>query len=205
MCGRYELNETPARLGSRYRIEPGDLVFEADPDIRPTTVNPVVLLHDGSHRLELMRWGLVPSWLRDPRAVRHPFNAVSETASEKPFFRTAFRKRRCIVPANAFFEWTPIPGEKRKRKMRITRADGELFSLGGLHEYRREGDEVIASYTILTTQPNAIMQPVHDRMPVIVGDAEIEAWLAPETSLDSVRAMCMPCPSEWLDMQVAGS
>lgn len=204
MCGRYELNETPARLGSRYRIEPGEIAFEANADVRPTTVNPVVLVRDGARRLELLRWGLVPYWVRDPGAVRHPFNAVSETASEKPFFRAAFRKRRCIVPANAFFEWTPIPGERRKRKMRIARADGDLVSLAGLHEYWREGDEAIASYTILTTQPNAIMQPIHDRMPVIIGDAEVDAWLAPQTSLDSVHAMCMPCPSEWLEVR-AGS
>jgi putative SOS response-associated peptidase YedK len=201
MCGRYELNETPARLGSHYRIEPGDLAFEASADVRPTSLNPVVLLRKGNRHLELLRWGLVPSWVRDPKAVRHPFNAVSETAAERPFFRRAFRSRRCIAPANAFFEWTEVPGERRKRKMRIVRADGELVSLAGLREYWRHSAEIIASYTILTTQPNALMQPIHDRMPVIIDDAEIDAWLAPETSLDSVRAMCMPCPSEWLTVQ----
>jgi putative SOS response-associated peptidase YedK len=198
MCGRYELNETPANLGSHYRIDPGNLDFAPDADVRPTTTNPVVLIHDGVRRIELRRWGFVPYWVKDPKAISNPFNAVSETAPDKPFFRTAFRTRRCIVPANAFFEWTVVPGEKRKAKVRVGRADGELLSLGGLHEYWKRGDQSIASYTILTTQPNELMAAIHNRMPVIIGAEEIDEWLAPETSLDSARAMCMPCPSEWL-------
>ncbi|MEP6941645.1 MAG: SOS response-associated peptidase [Betaproteobacteria bacterium] len=203
MCGRYELNETPARLGSRYRVEPGEIEFAANVDVSPTSVNPVVLVHDGARQLSLRRWGLVPSWVRDPKAVRHPFNAASETAADKPFFRTALRKRRCVVPVNAFFEWMPVAGEKRKRKMRIARADGQIMSLAGLYEYWRQGDERIASYTILTTQPNAIMEPIHDRMPVVIADDEVDAWLDADTPIDSVRALCMRCPSEWLEAGIA--
>jgi putative SOS response-associated peptidase YedK len=198
MCGRYELNETPANLGSRYRIEPGNVDFAPNADVRPTTSNPVVLMRDDVRCIELRRWGFVPSWAKDPKAISNPFNAVSETAPDKPFFRTAFRKRRCIVPANAFFEWQVVPGEKRKAKVRIARADGELLSLGGLHEYWQQGDQVIASYTILTTASNDLMAPIHNRMPVVIGDAEIDEWLAAGTSVDSARAMCLPCPSEWL-------
>jgi putative SOS response-associated peptidase YedK len=201
MCGRYELNETPANLGSRYRIEPGNLEFAANGDVRPTTSNPVVLVRDGVRRIELRRWGLVPSWAKDPKAISNPFNAVSETAPDKPFFRAAFRKRRCIVPANAFFEWKVVPGEKRKAKVRIERADGNLLSLAGLYEYWQQGDQSISSYTILTTEPNALMAAIHTRMPVIIGDTEVDEWLAPETTLDSARAMCMPCPSEWLGVR----
>src|SRR5438552_7256217 len=101
MCGRYELNETPANLGSHYRIDPGNLDFAPDADVRPTTTNPVVCIRHGARRIELRRWGLVPYWVEDPKAIGNPFNAMSETAPDKPFFRTAFRKRRCIVPANA--------------------------------------------------------------------------------------------------------
>jgi putative SOS response-associated peptidase YedK len=198
MCGRYELNETPARLGSRYHVEPGDIEFAASADVAPTTVNPVILARDGLRRLSLRRWGLVPSWVSDPQVVRHPFNAASETAADKPFFRTALRKWRCVVPVNAFFEWTPVAGAKRKRKIRIARTDGQIMSLAGLYEYWRKGDEMIASYTILTTQPNAIMEPIHDRMPVIIADDEVDAWLDADTSPATVRALCMPCPSEWL-------
>jgi len=198
MCGRYELNETPARVGSRYRIAPGDLAFAPNADVRPTTSNPVVFVQDGVRRMELRRWGFVPSWAKDPKAISNPFNAVSETAADKPFFRSAFRRRRCIVPANAFFEWKADAGAKRKTKYRIARADGELISLAGLHEYWQHEDLSIASYTILTTQPNELLAAIHTRMPVIIGDAEIDEWLAPETSVDSARAMCMPCPSDWL-------
>lgn len=198
MCGRYELNETPANLGSHYRIEPGDLEYAPSADVRPTMINPVVLLRGDARRIELLRWGFVPYWVTDPKAVSNPFNAVSETAPDKPFFRAAFRKRRCIVPANAFFEWQFVPGEKRKLKVRIGPAVGGWLSLGGLHEFWRQGNQTIASYTILTTQPNELMAAIHTRMPVIIGDAEIDGWLAPETSLERARAMCLPCPSEWL-------
>ena len=198
MCGRYELNETPARVGARYRIEPGDIEFAPNADVRPTTSNPVVFVHDGVRRMALRRWGFVPSWVKDPKAISNPFNAVSETAPDKPFFRTAFRRRRCIVPANAFFEWKSEVGVKRKTKYRITRTDGELISLAGLHEYWQHEDQSIASYTILTTQPNELMATIHARMPVIIGDAEVDEWLALETSVDTARAMCMPCPSDWL-------
>jgi len=81
--------------------------------------------------------------------------------------------------------------------MRIARADRELISLAGLHEYWRNGDDIILSYTILTTQPNELLAPIHNRMPVIIGDDELEEWLDPGTSTDAARAMCMPCPSEW--------
>ena len=198
MCGRYELNETPARVGSRYRIEPGDIEFAHNADVRPTTSNPVVFVHDGVRRMALRRWGFVPSWVKDPKAISNLFNAVSETAPDKPFFRTAFRRRRCIVPANAFFEWKSEVGVKRKTKYRIFRADSELIALAGLHEYWQYEDQSIASYTILTTQPNELMATIHTRMPVIIGGAEVDEWLAPETSVDTARAMCMPCPSDWL-------
>jgi putative SOS response-associated peptidase YedK len=90
----------------------------------------------------------------------------------------------------------PLPStEKRERKIRIARADGQIMSLAGLYEYWRKGDEMIASYTILTTQPNAMMEPIHDRMPVIIADDEVDAWRDADTSLVDVRALCMPCPA----------
>jgi putative SOS response-associated peptidase YedK len=196
-CGRYELNETPARLGSRYRVEPGDLEFAQNDDVRPTDTNPVVLLRDGQRVATMRRWGIVPFWVKDPKAINNPFNARSEEAYAKPFFREPFASKRCLVPATAFFEWMHM-GQKRKQKYRIARADGDLVTLAGLHDYWRRGDDVFATYTILTTAPNALMEPIHNRMPVILGQGDQDEWLDPARSVDTARAMCMPCPSEWL-------
>ena len=198
MCGRYELNDTPARLGSRYRIAPGDLDFAQNADVRPTTTNPVILLREGKRIASMRRWGIVPFWTKDPKAMSTPFNARSEEAHAKPMFRGPFQSRRCLIPATAFFEWQVIPGQKKKQKIRITRADGDLVTLAGLYDYWHHGDDAIESYTILTTSPNSRIEPIHNRMPVILGAADEDAWLDPTTSVDSARAMCMPCPSEWL-------
>ena len=198
MCGRYELNETPARLGSRYRIDPGDLEFAQNADVRPTDANPVILLDRGERIASLRRWGIVPFWAKDPKAISTPFNARSEGAYAKPMFRGPFKSKRCLVPATAFFEWTPIEGQKKKQKMRIARADGDLITLAGLHDYWRRGDAAIESYTILTTSPNVLMETIHNRMPVILAQGDEDEWLDPATSADTARTMCMPCPSEWL-------
>ena len=198
MCGRYDLSETSANLGSRFRVAAGSLVYEANADVRPTTSNPVIVERDGARSIELMRWGLVPSWAKEPKAITHCFNARSETAHEKPMFRGAFRSKRCLVPASAFFEWVAVPGMAKKVKHRISRSDAEHLVLAGLWEYWRRGSDEIKSFTILTTTPNEVMSPIHDRMPVILAESEWDDWLAPATSVDALRAMCMPCPSEWL-------
>ena len=198
MCGRYELNDTPARLGSRYRIEPGDLDFAQNVDVRPTETNPVILLRDGRRIASMRKWGIVPFWAKDPKAMSTPFNARSEEAHAKPMFRGPFKSKRCLVPATAFFEWQTVPGQKKKQKIRIARADGDLITLAGLYDYWRRGDDVLETFTILTTAPNATMEPIHDRMPVILGPDDEDEWLDAATSVDTARAMCMPCPSEWL-------
>jgi putative SOS response-associated peptidase YedK len=198
MCGRYDMSETPARLGSRYRIDVGQLDFAPNTDVRPTTLNPVILLRDGKREGELMRWGLVPYWANDPKAITNCFNARSESAYQKPMFRGSFKNKRCLVPASAFYEWTHVPGVPRKVKYRISRSDGDLVALAGLWDYWHREDQEILSYTILTTVPNEMMAELHDRMPAILGEEEWDEWLAPESSIDSLRAMCMSCPSEWL-------
>jgi putative SOS response-associated peptidase YedK len=147
MCGRYELNETPARLGSRYRIDPGALEFAANADVRPTETNPVILLNNGRRIVSMRKWGIVLFWAKDPKAISTPFTARSEDAYSKPMFRGPFKSKRCIVPATAFFEWQFVPGQKKTQKIRITRADGDLITLAALYDYWHHGDEAIESYT----------------------------------------------------------
>jgi putative SOS response-associated peptidase YedK len=129
----------------------------------------------------------VPFWTNDPKAISHPINARSEDAYAKPMFRGPFKGKRCVVPATAFFEWKGI-----------ARADGDMVTLAGLYDYWRRGDDVMETYTILTTAPNALMETIHNRMPVILGQSDEDEWLDPTTSVDTARAMCMSCPSEWL-------
>jgi|SRR5450631_2989585 putative SOS response-associated peptidase YedK len=198
MCGRYELNETPANLGSRYRVEPGDLDFARNADVRPTQTNPVILLCEGQRVASMRKWGIVPFWAKDPKAISTPFNARTEEAYAKPMFRGPFKSKRCLVPASAFFEWKAIEGQKKKQKYRIARADGDLVTLAGLYDRWHHGDELIESYTILTTAPNTLMETIHNRMPVILGPADEDEWLDPATSVDIARAMCISCPSDWL-------
>lgn len=205
MCGRYDLSETPARLGSRYRVDVGSLVFSPESDVRPTSRNPVILQRGATRVVELMRWGLIPSWVKDPKALNNCFNARAEDAYIKPMFRGPFNSQRCLVPASAFYEWTHVPGERQKLKYRIRRADGDLCALAGLYDLWRRSDQEIRSYTILTTSPNQMMAALHERMPVILGEEEWDEWLAPGTSVDTLRAMCMPCPSGWLVAEAADS
>jgi len=202
MCSRYELIETPARLVSRYRVECGDLEYAPKPDVRPKDTNPVILIDDGQRAASMRRWGIVPNWAKDPMAINNPFNARSEEAYAKPFFLEPFRTKRCLVPATAFFEWMHL-GQKRTEKYRFARADGDIVTFVGLYDQWRRGDEIIDSYTILTTAPNALMEAFHNRMPAILGHADEDEWLDPATSVDTARAMCMPCPSEWLAASAA--
>lgn len=128
-----------------------------------------------------MRWGLIPSWSRDPKAVRHTFNARAETLREKPSFRDAYRHRRCIIPVTRFYEWP------QKVKHRIERADGDLLTMAGLWEaHPTEG----LTCTMVTCAPTAALAPIHDRMPLILNAEQSEEWLGPQGHL-------MPlCPAE---------
>ena len=197
MRGRYELNETPARLGSRYRVEPGDLDFAQNADVRPTDTNPVILLHDG-RRIASIESGASS---RSGRKIRRQSARRSTLGQKKPTRSrcSAVRSSRSgAFPTTAFFEWQAIESQKKKRKIRISRADGDMLTLAGLHDYWRRGDDVLETFTILTTAPNVIMEPIHNLMPVILAEADEDEWLDSATSVATARAMCMPCPSEWL-------
>lgn len=203
MCGRYELNETPERLKARFDLS-GDLFVPARPEYAPTVQGPIIRFTDGERRMSLARWGLVPSWAKDPKIASSTFNARAETVAEKPAFRSAFKKRRCIVPASAFFEWKEVPGEKRKRKLRIALADGEPLALAGLWEWHPGfGDGPVESFTILTTEPNKAMAEIHNRMPVILAPEDYGLWLAPEQHPDALHELLRACPSDALKIEEA--
>lgn len=177
MCGRYDLSDNPAAIRAKFSV-PAVPEFAPNADWRPTNLAPVVRLDEhGARECVLARWGLVPGWAPDLKFGNRCINARSETVAKLPAFRTAFRKRRCLVPVNAFFEWS---GEKGKRsKWRIRLREEPLFALAGLWEWwqDRASGESVHSYTIITCAANAAIAPLHDRMPVILREADYARWL----------------------------
>jgi putative SOS response-associated peptidase YedK len=179
MCGRYALVVAgDGSLQRRFSLE--ELLDDPAPrfNVAPTQTLPVVVRHSPNH-LETMRWGLIPSWAKDPSVGNRMINARAETVAEKPAFRRPFRSRRCLVPASGFFEWKREGTGKQPYFIHLT--DEPLFAFAGLYDiwHDPQGQEV-RSYTILTTDANDLMAPIHDRMPVILAREDEDDWLDPD-------------------------
>jgi len=197
MCGRYDLSDNPAAIRARFSV-PAVPDFAPNIDWRPTNNAPIVrLAADGTRECALARWGLLPAWAPDLKFGNRCINARAETVAKLPAFRNAFAKRRCLVPVNAFFEWS---GEKGQRmKWRISLREEPLFALAGLWEWwqDRESGEAIASFTIITCAANAVIAPLHDRMPVILRQPDYARWL--DTNADG-QPLLAPFDSESLEL-----
>ena len=181
MCGRYTHKLTWPQIVELYRLTGGaDPPPELHPryNMAPTQMAPVIRQGAAGREFALMRWGLVPSWAKEASIGNRMINARSETAAEKPAFRAALRTRRCLVPANGFYEWQKTAGAKQP--WWIGMKDDEAFAMAGLWEaWRDPGDgSSLLTFTILTTEANALLAPIHERMPVIIDPADYEAWLA---------------------------
>ena len=179
MCGRFTLTSTPERLALRFGL---DEVPELAPryNIAPSQDVLTVRAEAGGARvLESRRWGLIPHWAKDPKIGNRMINARSETAVERPAFRDAFRLRRCLVPADGFYEWAG--GSAPRQPYRIGLSDGSPFAIAGLWEqWSRSEGPAIESCTLLTTRANERIAPLHDRMPVILEPDDYARWLDPE-------------------------
>lgn len=205
MCGRYDLNESPQILMLYFALSEiaGDY---SNSDVRPTNMAPIIRLKDGHRLARLARWGLIPSWSKDDKIAQHTFNARAETVAEKPSFRSAFKRRRCLVPVSAFFEWQAVPGQKKKRKLRFASSEGNPLAIAGLWErwVRPDSGDPVESYTVITTAANAMMAQIHDRMPVILGKEDWDTWLNPAVEATPLlQSMLVPCPDEWLAVSPA--
>lgn len=200
MCSRYSLTAPPEAVRTYFSTGNG-LEFPARYNIAPT--QPVLIVrraHAGHREQHLVRWGLIPSWVKDPREFSTLINARSETAAEKPSFRGAMRHRRCLVPATGFYEWTGKPGSKQPHLFRPR--DGGLMAFAGLAEHwvGADGSE-LETMAILTTAANATMQPYHDRMPVILAPDHFDVWLdcTPGTS-KFAESLLAPPPASLLEV-----
>lgn len=196
MCGRFTLwiqfgdllkafpdFKFPETIPSRYNIAPSQDV--------------AVVPNDGRSEIQFFRWGLVPHWADDPAIGNRMINARGETVAEKPSFRAAYRRRRCLILADGFYEWRREPGSGAKTPFYVRMASGAPFAFAGLWEVWRPDDQPLHSCTIITTRPNAVVAPIHNRMPVIIPRIAYDRWLDPEEKhpreLDDLLA---PYPSE---------
>ena len=177
MCGRFTQTVSAAKVAEAFGVQ--EIAGDIRPSYNVAPTQPVaVVVTDGKKRLVSMRWGLVPSWAKDLSIGNKLINARAETITEKASFRTAFKKRRCLVVADGFYEWQKIGDAKRP--MYIQLRSREPFGMAGLYEvwHSPEGGEV-TSCTIITTEANDLMQPIHDRMPVIIPKESHDLWLDP--------------------------
>jgi putative SOS response-associated peptidase YedK len=198
MCGRFGVpfrgDDLAAALGAVWTGEP---LPEPRFNVAPTQHAPVLFEHEGARRLEMTRWGLIPSWAKDPSIGSKMINARAETVAEKPSYRVAFRKRRCLVPMGGFFEW------KREGSQKVPHwihpAAGDVVTVAGLWErwYPRDA-EPVTTFTVLTTAANAFMAELHDRMPVIVARDDRDQWLHPGAPEADLLALLRGCPEGYL-------
>jgi putative SOS response-associated peptidase YedK len=200
MCGRFTLTVDPGELQDAFPGFVNTTTFKPRYNIAPT--QPVAVIPNlKESSIDYYIWGLIPSWAKDPEIGSKLINARAETLSEKPSFRTAFRRRRCLVLADGFFEWKTIPGQQTKIPMFIHLKTGRVFAFAGLWEIWSPADgSEIRSCTIITTQPNQLLQNIHNRMPVILPPESYSAWLDPEErSPASLTNLLAPYPAEEMD------
>ena len=203
MCGRFARRSTQQVLADWFGVELEEMPwFAPSYNVAPQSVQPVVRLNSDSGKREFapMRWGLVPFWARDAKVGYSTINARAEEAAAKPAYREAVKRRRCLVPADAFYEWQrsdPDTDAKAKQPFAIALKRGEPFAMAGLWEcwQPREG-AALESFTILTTEPNELMAPIHNRMPAILAAGDYFRWLAPGDPAKPPLDLLRPFPVE---------
>jgi putative SOS response-associated peptidase YedK len=185
MCGRFARKSTQDLLAEWFGVELEDMPwFAPSYNAAPQSVQPVVRpdWDTGSREFALMRWGLVPFWAKDAKFGYSTINARAEEAAAKPAFRDALKKRRCLVPADAFYEWQRLD-PKVKRPFAFALKSGDPYAFAGLWDrWQGKDNATLETFTILTTDPNELMEPVHNRMPVILDPGDYDRWLDPETT-----------------------
>jgi putative SOS response-associated peptidase YedK len=209
MCGRF-VSATPPDQIARYFDAVDDTAEGAEPRFNVAPTEDVYVVRSDGHvrRLEQLHWGLVPFWAKDPSVGSRMINARAEGIAEKNAYKRSFRTRRCIIPADGFYEWAVVPGQKKKQPMYIQRVDGEPLAFAGLWEVWRskeQPDERLQSCTIITGEPNEKIAEIHDRMPVILPPSAWDRWLDPEfDDVDLLGELLVPAPSSLLTLHPVG-
>jgi putative SOS response-associated peptidase YedK len=201
MCGRFVLQTDLRRVEETFHIRTIAGEYRTGDNISPGQPVSAVIRRDDQNSLVHFRWGLIPSWAKDPSMGSRMFNARAETIAEKPSFRNAFRKRRCLIIADGFYEWQKA-GRVRKPFL-FSLKSGDPFGFAGLYESWEVPDrQLVNTCTIITTQPNELIKPIHDRMPVIVPADQHALWMDSENqNQKALMSLLQPCPAEWMDVQ----
>ena len=197
MCGRFTLTIDPYHLQQAFpwAVVPNEL----RPRYNIAPSQPVAVITNlGDNVLSMYKWGLIPSWSKDPAIGDRMINARSESLAEKPSFRNAYRRRRCLILADGFYEWKQNPGMKSKQPVYIRLKNGFPFAFAGLWELWSSPDgSEIRSCTIITTQPNSLLEPIHNRMPVILSHEAYPLWLATEDrQAGQLNELLVPYPAD---------
>ncbi|HLJ11685.1 MAG TPA: SOS response-associated peptidase [Planctomycetaceae bacterium] len=202
MCGRYTLRVSPAELADIFSTLRA-IEWSARYNIAPTQMVVAIRPAEGASARELatLKWGLIPSWADSPKIGSSLINARADTVATKPAFRSAFKKKRCLIPADGFYEWQAIPGLKTKQPFLIGVRDVPVFAFAGLWEHwtSPEGTRV-ESCSIITTEANELMQQVHNRMPVILDPADYDRWLDRDSQPQDVLPLLKPFPAERMQL-----
>jgi len=199
MCGRFTSKAKPEEIEKEFKIGKIDPeLFTPRFNIAPSQTVPVILEQSGERIVNALRWGLIPSWAKDDSIDSKMINARSETLAEKPSFKNAFRSRRLIVPASGFYEWEKTAkGAKQPHYFYLK--DKEVFGLAGLFEewLDKQTGELVETFTIITTEANKVLEPIHERMPVILKSSDYDQWLdEDENDTGKLQSLLVPYPAE---------
>lgn len=199
MCGRFSIISSYAEMIERFAAKPpkGGL-FETRYNVSPG--QKVLVIPNKQPRIfDYYTWGLLPSWIKDPKGVNKMINARAETVFEKPFFRTPIRKKRCLVPADAFYEWKKEGGQKTP--FRIFVKEQKIFSFAAIYdEWQGPKSEKLKTFSLLTTMANKLISKVHHRMPLILERKDEEDWLNPALNEQQIKRLLVPFPEEKMEM-----
>jgi putative SOS response-associated peptidase YedK len=203
MCGRYAVTSSPEAIRAlfRYAELPN---FPPRYNIAPTQPIAIVRIMEGKRQFALVRWGFIPAWVKDPKGLSLLINARGETAIDKPAYRNAMKRRRCLVPADGFYEWTREGG--RGRPYWVYARDRGPLAFAGLWEtWSGPNGEEVETAAIVTTRANRTLAPLHDRMPVVVPPAAFDLWLNPGVDAETAATLIAPAPDDLLDAHEVSS
>ncbi len=200
MCGRFSEFVKISILSKRFKFQPRDIPWKSRYNLAPGQQALTVVQREEREPV-MMKWGLIPSWAKDPTIGFHMINARVETLLEKPSFRKPLMESRCLVLADGFYEWKVVPGQKQKIPMRIVLKSREPFAFAGLWDrWMNPQGQPVDSFAIITMPANDVMKPIHERMPVILEEKNEDAWLDPAVWDPKVlRPLLTPYPSELID------
>jgi putative SOS response-associated peptidase YedK len=203
MCGRYTITVEEEMLFARFKVKEYGGQYSPRYNVAPTQNNPVVLVNEENKRIMTqMRWGLIPFWSKEESIGNKMINARIETINQKPSFKTAFMKRRCLVPADGYYEWKKLRTSGKRPPFRIVLKSRELFVFAGLWDaWKNEEGDIISSYTIITTEADDLVGQIHPRMPIILRPENEDKWIDPNTrDLKTLMGLLKPHPSDLMEM-----